>query len=109
MHPNGSKYRQLGYRFDGKQKVFSIGVYPVVSLAYARRRRDEAKRLLVKGIDPNAKKQAGEKVRQEKRDKTRSFRVVAKSWFATKTKWSVDYADTVWKLISSRILAATTF
>ncbi|EHD22161.1 hypothetical protein BrE312_2788 [Brenneria sp. EniD312] len=43
VHPNGSKYWQLGYRFEGKQKVFSIGVYPAVSLADARQRRDEAK------------------------------------------------------------------
>lgn len=60
VHPNGSKYWQSGYRFDGKQKVFSIGVYPAVSLADARQRRDEAKRLLAQGIDPNAKKQADE-------------------------------------------------
>ncbi|WP_205309264.1 integrase arm-type DNA-binding domain-containing protein, partial [Salmonella enterica] len=33
--------------------------------ADARQRRDEAKRLLAQGIDPNAKKQADEKVRQE--------------------------------------------
>ncbi|EAV6156728.1 recombinase [Salmonella enterica subsp. enterica serovar Enteritidis] len=103
VHPNGSKYWQLGYRFDGKQKVFSIGVYPAVSLADARQRRDEAKRLLAQGIDPNAKKQADEKVLQEKRDKTRSFRVVAKSWFATKTKWSEDYADTVWKRLETYV------
>lgn len=50
-----SKYWQSGYRFDGKQKVFSIGVYLAVSLADARQRRDEAKRLLAQGIDPNAK------------------------------------------------------
>lgn len=49
-----SKYWQTGYRFDGKQKVFSIGVYLAVSLADARQRRDEAKRLLAQGIDPNA-------------------------------------------------------
>lgn len=50
-----SKYWQSGYRFNGKQKVFSIEVYPAVSLADARQRRDEAKRLLAQGIDPNAK------------------------------------------------------
>lgn len=50
-----SKYWQTGYRFDGKQKVFSIGVYLAVSLADARQRRDEVKRLLDQGIDPNAK------------------------------------------------------
>ncbi|ECN3096288.1 DUF4102 domain-containing protein, partial [Salmonella enterica subsp. enterica serovar Derby] len=36
-----SKYWQSGYRFDGKQKVFSIGVYLAISLADARQRRDE--------------------------------------------------------------------
>ncbi|MBJ2526825.1 integrase arm-type DNA-binding domain-containing protein, partial [Salmonella enterica subsp. enterica serovar Albany] len=103
INPNGSKYWQLGYRLDCKQKVSSIGVYPAVSLADARQRRDEAKKLLAQGIDPNAKKQADEKVLQEKRDKTRSFRVVAKSWFATKTKWSEDYADTVWKRLETYV------
>ena len=34
--PKGSKYWQMAYRFDGKQKIFSIGVYPAVSLADAR-------------------------------------------------------------------------
>ncbi len=86
VHPNGSKYWQLGYRFDGKQKVFSIGVYPAVSLADARQRRDEAKKLLAQGIDPNAKKQADEKALQEKRDKTRSFRVVARSILTLKNR-----------------------
>ncbi|EBH8767647.1 DUF4102 domain-containing protein [Salmonella enterica subsp. enterica] len=51
----GSKYWQLGYRYYGNQEVFSIGVYPAVSLADARQRRDEVKRLLDQGIDPNAK------------------------------------------------------
>jgi hypothetical protein len=56
--PKGSKYWQMAYRFKGKQKLFSIGVYPAVSLSDARQRRDEARRLLAQGIDPNAKKQA---------------------------------------------------
>lgn len=73
-----SKYWQSGYRFNGKQKVFSIGVYPAVSLADARQRRDEAKRLLAQGLT-RTQKQADEKILQEKRDKTRSSRVVAKS------------------------------
>lgn len=48
----------MAYRFEGKQKLFSIGVYPAVSLADARQLRDEARRLLAQGIAPNAKKQA---------------------------------------------------
>lgn len=104
--PKGSKYWQMAYRFDGKQKIFSIGVYPAVSLADARQRRDEARRLLAHGIDPNAKKQAEVKELKAKRDKTRCFTVVAKAWFATKTKWSKDYGDSVWKRLETYVFPA---
>ena len=77
--PKGLKYWQMAYRFERKQKLFSIGVYPVVSLSDARQRRDEARRLLAQGIDPNAKKQAEVKELKAKRDNTRSFRTVAKA------------------------------
>lgn len=33
---NGGKYWRMAYRFNGKQKTFSIGIYPDVSLAEAR-------------------------------------------------------------------------
>ncbi|HCX5584122.1 TPA: integrase arm-type DNA-binding domain-containing protein [Escherichia coli] len=99
--PKGSKYWQMAYRFEGKQKLFSIGVYPAVSLSDARQRRDEARRLLAQGIDPNAKKQAEVKELKAKRDNTRTFRTVAKAWFATKTKWSDDYGDAVWKRLET--------
>ena len=55
--PKGSKYWQMA-NFRREAKLFSIGVYPAVSLSDARQRRDEARRLLAQGIDPNAKKQA---------------------------------------------------
>ncbi|WP_038918513.1 integrase arm-type DNA-binding domain-containing protein [Dickeya sp. MK7] len=101
--PKGSKYWQMAYRFEGKQKLFSIGVYPAVSLSDARQRRDEARKLLAQGIDPNAKKQAEVKELKAKRDNTRSFRTVAKAWFATKTKWSDDYGDAVWKRLETYV------
>ncbi|POK86673.1 tyrosine-type recombinase/integrase [Klebsiella pneumoniae] len=101
--PKGSKYWQMAYRFEGKQKLFSIGVYPAVSLSDARQRRDEARRLLAQGIDPNAKKQAEVKELKAKRDNTRSFRTVAKAWFSTKTKWSDYYGDAVWKRLETYV------
>lgn len=52
VHPNGSKYWRMQYRFDGKQKMLALGVYPDISLADARTRRDEARKLLANGIDP---------------------------------------------------------
>lgn len=58
LHPNGGKYWRLAYRFAGKQKTLALGVYPDVSLADARTRREDARKLLANGIDPSAVKQA---------------------------------------------------
>lgn len=54
--PSGSKLWRLKYRFGGKEKVLSFGAYPIVSLATARRKRDEAKQLLAEQTDPASKK-----------------------------------------------------
>lgn len=50
---NGSKLWRMAYRFDGKSKLLSFGEYPTVSLKDARERREEAKRMLSRGIDPS--------------------------------------------------------
>ncbi len=54
---NGSKHWKCKYRYDGKEKKLSFGAYPEVSLAEARRKRDEAKRLLADDIDPSLHRQ----------------------------------------------------
>lgn len=41
VHPNGSKYWRLNYRFQSKQKTLALGVYPLISLAEAREARNE--------------------------------------------------------------------
>jgi integrase len=50
--PNGSKLCKMAYSPTGKQKTLSFGPYPLTTLAKARERRDEAKTLLLDGIDP---------------------------------------------------------
>lgn len=52
IFPNGSKRWNFKYRFQGKEKAMALGVYPEIGLADARRKRDEARRLLADGIDP---------------------------------------------------------
>ncbi|MEL6693190.1 MAG: Arm DNA-binding domain-containing protein, partial [Pseudomonadota bacterium] len=52
VDPTGSPLWRCSYRFNGKQKTLAFGRYPEVSLAQARKKRDDAKRLLAKGIDP---------------------------------------------------------
>lgn len=58
VKPSGTRLWNQAYRFSGKQKKLSHGGYPSVSLAEARRLRDEAKKLLASGVDPGANKKA---------------------------------------------------
>ncbi|KVX23523.1 integrase [Burkholderia ubonensis] len=76
--PSGGKWWRLKYRFGGKEKRYSLGVYPEVPLAAARKRRDEAREKLAAGIDP------GEAKKAEKRASlfaaAHSFEIVARGW-----------------------------
>jgi hypothetical protein len=56
--PSGGKWWRFKYRFAGKEKRISLGVYPDVSLKDARDRRDEARRLLANDIDPSKHRQS---------------------------------------------------
>ncbi len=57
--PAGAKVWKLGYRYNGAQKTLTFGPYPAIGLAAARTARDDAKRLLVSGIDPAQQKALG--------------------------------------------------
>ncbi len=57
VRSSGRKYWKMKYRFAGKEKKLSLGVYPENSLKDAREGRDEARNLLKRNIDPSAQKQ----------------------------------------------------
>ena len=57
VEPSGGKLWRMKYRVDGREKKLSIGAYPEVSLAEARKRRDEAREQLAAGKDPSREKQ----------------------------------------------------
>ncbi|SAE88123.1 phage integrase family site-specific recombinase [Enterobacter hormaechei] len=80
VHPNGSKYWRLRYRFGGKEKMLALGKYPEVSLADARGRRDEARKLLANGVAPSENKKA---VKVEHEQEAITFEVVAREWHAS--------------------------
>ncbi len=94
VKPNGSKYWRLQYRFGGKQKDLALGVYPEVSLADARRKRDDARKLIAKGIDPNEQKKAG---KVELLSDGNTFEFVARAWHASNKKWSKSHSAHVLK------------
>jgi len=75
------KYWRLNYRFLGKQKTLALGVYPAVSLATARKGRDQARELLAAGKDPSTEKQEAQK--EAKRAAGALFETVARDWLAT--------------------------
>ena len=56
VQPGGSKLWRLKYRYLGKEKLLSFGPYPLITIAEARQKRDEVKKLLHEGTDPGAKK-----------------------------------------------------
>jgi len=91
VHPTGSKYWRLQYRFSGKQKMLALGVYPEVSLAEARRRREEARQLIANNVDP------GEKRKTEKIEEKGLliFETVARDWHSSNRTWSDSHRTTV--------------
>ena len=62
----GGKYWRMDYRFAEKRKTLALGVYPEVSLAKARQRRDKARELLADGIDPGIAKREKSKPRRQR-------------------------------------------
>ena len=72
IYPNGSKYWQLQYWFEGKQRILSFGVWPDISLKEARDKRFEAKKKIKGGINPIGEKKEILKsldIIQEERDR----------------------------------------
>jgi hypothetical protein len=101
VHPSGSKYWRLNYRFDGKQKTLALGVYPDTSLKQARIYRDEARQLIASGTDPGelrkAEKEATAKTKQDAETAAEVGRLlqageaIPDSFRAIGIEWSTKY------------------
>lgn len=92
--PAGGKWWRLKYRYDKKEKLLSLGVYPDVGLKEARDNRDEARKLLAAGIDPGAHRKAHKSARADRA--ANSFEVVAREWFAEHSaSWAKGHADKI--------------
>jgi integrase len=86
LKPNGSRWWRFDYRYGGKRKTLSMGVYPDVSLKDARNRRDEARKLLASDADPGENRKA---VKSAKMDQAaNSFEVITREWY---TKYSATW------------------
>ncbi|MEP6899211.1 MAG: integrase arm-type DNA-binding domain-containing protein, partial [Rhodanobacter sp.] len=90
VRPTGSKYWRLKFRIGGKEKSLSFGVYPEVSLAEARKRRDAARALLRDGVDPSQERK--QQKRQAKLEADNSFESIAEKWLGKMAgEWKPDH------------------
>lgn len=102
IHPNSGKYWRLKYRFQGKEKVLALGVYPEITLLEARERRDQAKKILANGNDPSETKKAIKREVAVLYDHT--FEIIAREWHHTKvSSWTERHAHYVIQRLQSDV------
>lgn len=99
--PSGGKLWRFKYRYDGKPKLLAFGTYPEISLLDARKRRDDARRLLANNVDPDAVRKAQ---KQAKIEEAETFEVIAREWQERfKSKWQGEYADKIMRRLELNV------
>jgi integrase len=78
--PTGGRLWRFRYRLGGVEKLLTLGAYPDVPLKRARERREDARKLVADGIDPNAKRRA------EKAAHANTFEAIADEWLDLQRK-----------------------
>ncbi|MHB8120588.1 MAG: tyrosine-type recombinase/integrase [Desulfuromonadaceae bacterium] len=93
---SGGKWWRFKYSHSGKSKTISLGTYPEISLAQAREKREEARKLLANEIDPSANRKEVKAAKDELL--ANSFECIAREWhkkMAGDSAWTADHADTI--------------
>lgn len=102
IEPNGSKGWRFRYRFAGKPKMISLGVYGQVTLAEARKKRDEAKKQLAENINPSDARKSEKIALRYATENT--FYAVAMEWHSSKcSTWSDGYASEILRCFENDI------
>lgn len=100
--PTGGKWWRFKYRFDGKGKLLSFGTYPEISLSEARRRREEAREQVAKGIDPGEVRKATRAARAE--IAANSFEVVSREWIGKqRNAWTPANTEVVTRQLENNV------
>lgn len=90
---SGGKWWRIKYRFAGKEKRLSLGVYPTVGLREARARLEVMKETLRQGIDPGEQRKAQ---KAETVVQGQSFEMVAREWHQKKMAgWAPKHAQQI--------------
>ncbi|WP_412476618.1 tyrosine-type recombinase/integrase [Flavobacterium sp. TBRC 19031] len=101
--PTGSKLWRFRYKLYGKEKLISLGAYPTVKLADARKKLQEAKKQLENNIDPSRARK--EEQRDAIKQISNSFKNVALEWIETQREnWKPKYFTTVQRRLDNDII-----
>jgi integrase len=99
---SGAKLWRLKYRFGGKEKRLALGIYPDISLANARERRDDARKLLANEIDPGEHRKVQRAAKAERA--TNSFEAVAREWLAKYSpRWASSHSSKIVKRLENDV------
>lgn len=94
--PANGKLWRFDYRLGDKRKTLAFGAYPSVSLADARKSREDARKLLVNGVDPGEVRKAQKAAKAEAA--TNTFEAMARAWHEnSKSEWSVNHTERLLK------------
>jgi integrase len=100
--PAGGKYWRMKYFFGAKEKLLALGVFPAVSLAEARERRAQARKVLATGKDPGEAKKEAKRIILQKQEST--FEAVAREWHANRlAKWTPEHAKKILKRLETYV------
>lgn len=94
LKPDGARWWRWDYRrpLRGQRNTLSLGTYPDTGLADARAKRDEARKLLARGLDPGEQRKATKTARKE--GAANSFKVIAREWLTVKApEWTSKQHD----------------
>lgn len=91
IRASGSKLWRLDYRFEGIRKTLALGGYPDVSLASARRLRDQARELIAAGADPSQARKDEEAAKRIAKEN--SFEAMSRAWHKLhEAEWVAQHA-----------------
>lgn len=100
IKPNDARWWRIDYSINGKRKTLSLGAYPVTTLADARKKAFELKKLVANGVDPSHERKVSKeleknvKIEQERllngQPATDSFKYIAEEWYKKKMPHLAD-------------------
>ena len=94
--PTGGKWWRFKFTFDGKEKTISFGVYPDISLAQAREKRESSRKLLAIGVNPSEDRKTAKAARVELL--ANSFETIAREWHKKQvenSEWTEEHSETI--------------